>query len=451
MPVSKVSHGLFAFKKLNALWHDLIGSPDHFSLESRIFHSIAIGIVILAAIYVPYNFFAGLRIASLSGVVFVLVFSWQLYASRIKGRQHSSIIFALTGIIIFSVNYFSNAGINGSTDLIWPAYLLLVFAVAPYRQQTFWLTVYIACFFILHVLEYRYPQWVHYPFAPGNGQFIDRVTAFPIPAIAIYITIKFIRRSYDKERHQVNEKAAAIEVRNQQILQQTAQLELANAEKSKLMSIISHDLRAPLVNIQTYLELLNNEDIEPLQRSKFEKDLLSATRTTMNMLSNVLQWSKTQMDGTVVSLKNINLSQTLQSTFDLEKMMAKAKGLTFQYNIPPNITIIADADMLQLVVRNLTNNAIKFTPAGGSITIEAQQQLNDCRITVSDTGKGIPADKMSSIFTLNAQPTFGTNNERGAGLGLLLCKEFTERQGGRISFESSTDKGSRFFVFMPMA
>ncbi len=451
MPVSKVSHGLLVFKKLNAIWHDLIGSPDHFSLESRIFHSIAIGIVILAAVYVPYNFFAGLRIASLSGVVFVLVFSWQLYASRIKGRQHSSIIFALTGIIIFSVNYFSNAGINGSTDLIWPAYLLLVFAVAPYRQQTLWLTIYIACFFVLHLLEYRYPEWVQYPFAPGKGQFIDRVTAFPVPAIAIYIIIKFIRRSYDNERRLVNEKATAIEVRNQQILLQSAQLELANAEKSKLMSIISHDLRAPLVNIQSYLELLNTDEVEPAQRIRFEKELLSATRTTMNMLSNVLQWSKTQMDGTVVSLNNINLSQTLQSTFDLEKVIAEAKGLTFHYNIPADINIIADADMLQLVVRNLANNAIKFTSTGGSITIDAQQQLNECCITVTDNGKGIAADKMNTIFTLNAQPTFGTNNERGAGLGLLLCKEFTERQGGRISFESSAGKGSSFFVFMPMA
>ena len=451
MPVSKISHGVSAFKKINVLWHELIGSTADFSLESRIFHSISLSIILLAAFYIPYNFFAGLRIASVSSLIFVVVFAWQFYSSRVKGKQHSSIIFAFTGIIIFSVNYFSNAGINGSTDLIWPAYLLLVFAVAPYKQQALWLAVYVSCFFALHVLEYLHPEWVRYPFDVGKGQFIDRVTAFPLPAIAIYIIIKFIRRSYDNERQLVNQKAAAIEERNQQILLQTTQLEQANAEKNKLMSIISHDLRAPLVNIQNYLELLNDDDIEAGQRVTFEKDLLSATRTTMNMLSNVLHWSKTQMDGAIVNLKSVNLNQTLQSTLELEKMLAEAKGLTFAYSIPPDINIVADADMLQLVVRNLANNAIKFTPSGGSIVIEAEQLPSECRITVSDTGKGISADKMNSIFTLNAQPTFGTNNERGAGLGLLLCQEFTERQGGRIAFESTLDKGSRFFILMPMA
>src|SRR5215217_3075972 len=159
MPVSKISHGVSAFKKINVLWHELIGSTADFSLESRIFHSISLSIILLAAFYIPYNFFAGLRIASVSSLIFVVVFAWQFYSSRVKGKQHSSIIFAFTGIIIFSVNYFSNAGINGSTDLIWPAYLLLVFAVAPYKQQALWLAVYVSCFFALHVLEYLHPEW----------------------------------------------------------------------------------------------------------------------------------------------------------------------------------------------------------------------------------------------------------------------------------------------------
>jgi len=448
---AKLTHSIPVFKKASELWIELTGSTAVFSLESRIFHSITICIIILCAFYVPYNFYAGLHVASLSGLVFVAVFSWQFYISRFKGKEHSNIIFGFTGIIIFSVNYFTNAGINGSTDLIWPAYLLLVFAVVPYRQQTLWLTIYIACFMVLHVLEYYYPEWVQYPFVAGKGQFIDRITAFPIPAVAIYIIIKFIRRSYDRERQLVAEHAAAVEVRNEQILLQTTQLEQSNAEKSKLMSIISHDLRAPLVNIQSYLELLNDNTINDDQRVLLEKSLLTSTRITMDMLSNMLYWSKTQMEGATVNLTRVNLLSALQSTLEMEKMLALAKNISLSYKIPDQVNIVADTDMLQLVVRNLANNAIKFTPAGGSINIEAHVELTECKITVKDNGTGIPADKMKTIFTFKAEPTFGTGNERGAGLGLLLCKEFTERQGGRIGFESSPDEGSSFFVFMPMA
>ena len=115
-------------------------------------------------------------------------------------KAHNSTLFGLIGVLILGVNYFPNSGINGSTDQIWPAYLLLVFAISPYRQHIKWLLIYLSCFLILHIVEYFYPFLVKYPFTAGSGQFVDRITAFPIPVVTIYIVIKFMRRSYDKER-----------------------------------------------------------------------------------------------------------------------------------------------------------------------------------------------------------------------------------------------------------
>ena len=112
--------------------------------------------------------------------------------------------------------------------------------------------------------------------------------------------------------------------------------------------------------------------------------------------------------------------------------------------------MIADTDMLQLVVRNLVSNAIKFTPRGGIINIDAQLVQHECKITVSDNGKGIDPQQQEKIFSINTEPAFGTNNEKGVGLGLLLCKEFIERQGGRIGFESVFGKGSSFFIYIPL-
>ena len=422
-------------KRKNRFWFELIGSPNAFSIESRIFHSISIGLIVLAIIYVPYNLYAGLYVASLSAFIFILFFSYQYYCSRFCGKTHSNTIFAFTGLLLFSVNYFSNSGINGSTDLIWPAYLLIIFAISPYHQHLKWLIVYLLCFLALHFIEYYYPILVKHPFSAGKGQFIDRITAFPLPVFVIYIIIKFIRRGYDKERNAAEEKAAA--------------LEISNIEKNKLMSIISHDLRTPLINIQNYLALLNDNEVNSLERPALEKSLLNTTNNTIEMLSNLLHWSKSQMEGPIVNLAEVNLLKVLLGTLKMEKMQALKKDITLNYNISPHLTVVADVDMLQLVIRNLISNAVKFTPNGGFIHIDAQLVLHECKITVTDNGKGIPINKQKNIFSIISEPEFGTNNEKGVGLGLVLCKEYIARQGGRIGFESNFEKGSSFFIFVP--
>ncbi|WP_223818060.1 sensor histidine kinase [Mucilaginibacter rubeus] len=375
-------------------------------------------------------------------MVIACFFFYQYYYSRYHGKKHNNIVFGLTGLLLFSVNYFANSGINGSTDLIWPAYLLMLFAISPYRHYLTWLVIYIAAFVILHMVEYQYPALVQYPFTAGKGQFIDRITAFPLPVIAIYFIISFIKRSYDKER-------VIVELKNNEILLQKGLLEQSNAEKNKLMSIISHDMRAPLINIQGYLELLNEHELDNTQRVVLEKDLLAATNNTMQMLTNLLYWTKSQMEYPTVNLQEVNLASVLKSTLDLEKMLAIKKGITLTYDINEKIIVIADTDMLQLVVRNLVNNAIKFTPKGGNITISAQALAHKVKLTVSDNGKGIAEAEQQHIFRVTSDPSFGTNNEKGVGLGLLLCKEFIERQGGSIGFGSTFGQGSSFFIFIP--
>nr|WP_067057823.1 HAMP domain-containing sensor histidine kinase [Mucilaginibacter sp. L294] len=437
-------------KKLNIIWLKLIGGSSNFSLESRIFHSISAGLIILAAFYIPYNFFAGLYVASLSALLISLFFLYEYYNSRFNNKPHSSILFGVIGIVIFSVNYFANSGINGSTDIIWPAYLLLVFAISPYRQHLAWLIAYIVLFLALHLVAYYNPMLVKHPFTAGKGELIDRITAFPMPVITIYIIIKYIRKSYDKERLAVEEKAIAIEAQNRQILLQKEQIEKSDAEKNKLMSIISHDMRTPLVNIQSYLQLLNGNELDNTQRLTIEQELLADTNSTMDMLTNLLQWSKSQMEGSVVNLGPANLLDIMKSTLDMGKMQAGKKNITLNYDINPALMLIADINMLQLVVRNLISNAIKFTPNGGIINIDAQLVRQECKITVSDNGKGIELNKQKKIFSINAEPDYGTNNEKGVGLGLTLCKEFVERQNGRIDFESTPGRGSSFFVFIPV-
>jgi len=435
-------------KRSNTLWFHLIGSPSMFPLEIRIFHSISLGLILLAAIYVPYNFYAGLYVGSLSAFIFTSTFFYQYYYSRFHGKQHNSTLFGVTGLLIFGVNYFTNSGTHGSTDLIWPIYLLLVLAISPYHQHAKWLILYFLTFLSVHTVEFLYPDKIQHPFTAGKGEYLDRVTIFPIVLGAIYIIIRFLRRSYDKEKLATEEKTIAVQISKEQILVQKDQLELSNIEKNKLMSIISHDLRTPLTNIQSYLEMLNEHTVETTDRLALEKALLNSTNGAMEMLSNLLHWSKSQMEGPSVHLLEINLLTVLLSTLEMEKIHASKKDISLSYEISPQLNVIADVDMLQLVVRNLISNAVKFTPTGGTINVIAEQLSEECRVTISDNGNGIPAEQQSKIFSIKSEPSYGTNNERGVGLGLVLCKEFIERQGGRIGFESEPGMGSSFFIFI---
>lgn len=449
----KFNFGIFNdhfFKKRNNFWLELIGSPSMFPLENRIFHSISAGLIVLSALYAPYNLYAGLYVASISALLFCLFFCQQYYYSRFRGKPHNNTLFALVGIVIFSVNYFSNGGINGSTDLIWPAYLLILLAISPYQQHMTWLILYLLCFLILHIIEYRYPALVEYPFSEGKGRFIDRITIFPLPVIVTYLIIKFMRRNYDNERKITEEKTIAVEMSKEQILLQKDQLEHSNIEKNKLMSIISHDLRMPLMNIQNYLELLNANEVDNTDRPALEKGLLNSTNSAVEMLSNLLHWSKSQMEGPSVKLLEVNLLIVLLGTLEMEETHAIKKEISLHYDIPAQMMVLADVDMLQLVVRNLISNAIKFTPPGGLINVDAQTVADQCKITVRDNGQGIPLDKQEKIFSIKAEASFGTNNERGIGLGLVLCKEYIERQGGQIGFESKVGQGSSFFVLIPL-
>jgi len=441
----------FKSVKSKTIWRNLIGDRVSFSLESRIFHSISIGLIFISAIYSIYNLYAGLYVGSISALLFGAFFAYQYHHSRFKAKPHSTLFFALAGILIFGINYFTNSGINGSTDLIWPAYLLLLLAISPYHEHLMWLVIYITCFLCLHFLEFYYPGLVQTPFTAGRGQFIDRVTAFPLPVLVIYIIIRFIRKSYDNERQAAAEKALAVEQSKVQILAQKEQLELSNSEKNKLMSIISHDLRTPLVNIQTYLQLLNNRRIDGKDRQMLEDSLLQSTNGAVEMLSNLLHWSKTQMEGLNINLQEINLLAALQSTLDMGQLYASKKEILFIHHIPSDINVTTDVDILQLVVRNIITNAVKFTPQGGKIQVNAELTLKECKITINDNGKGISPEKQGEIFSINAEPTYGTNNEKGVGLGLMLCKEFIEKQGGKIEFESRIAEGSNFFVYIPVS
>ncbi|MDA3866797.1 MAG: ATP-binding protein [Salinivirgaceae bacterium] len=232
------------------------------------------------------------------------------------------------------------------------------------------------------------------------------------------------------------------------------QLELrkSNSAKNKLFSIVAHDLRNPFnsligltdLMVERYANLTSDELLG------FIKDLNDVSRKTYYLLLNLLEWSRSQRDKITIKPEEFNLVRMVEEIIDLFDNLLETKDLTCVIDIPNNMILYADKNSINTVLRNLISNAIKFSSPGKSISIHAQQQFASTQIIVSDQGVGMSEVIMSNLFdSENNQSTPGTEQEKGTGLGLMLCKYFVEKNKGSIRVESKPDKGTDFIVSLP--
>jgi PAS domain S-box-containing protein len=225
------------------------------------------------------------------------------------------------------------------------------------------------------------------------------------------------------------------------------------ATKDKLFSIIAHDLRSPFNSIIGFSELLidNSDDILLEDSEQYIKIINSAAKNTLVLLDNLLNWAKSQTGQLSFKPEKILFSKVVQEIITLSKSIAKSKNITLECSCSDNLEIFADVNMLNTVVRNLISNAIKFTNIGGHIKVSAALKQDHVEITISDNGIGINKEKCSELFSITSNTTtLGTADENGSGLGLVLCKEFIQKNNGDIWVESEENKGSNFIFTLPI-
>jgi two-component system, sensor histidine kinase and response regulator len=438
-------------KKLGAYLEKMIGVDDDFSLENRVFNAVCIISMFVLAIFTLLNIIMlGAWQISLVFIAAFLILCYIYYMARVHSRYKSgSTIYALTAIITITSNYFFNDGIQGPTILAFFMSFQFIVATKPQKQYALWFGLHVGLIGSLMCLEHYYPNIVVHTYSSEPQRILDIWFTYIIIMSFIFFISVYIRNNYNLRRIEAEDKATAIAEQNWRIAVQNEQLERLNSEKNKLFSIISHDLKSPLDTIKGYLELLTEHDIDEEELTHIKKELLSLTGNTSDMLVNLLSWSKTQMEGAKVNLRTLNIAETLDATLEVQERLARKKDILLTHYIERDLYVMADHDMLQLVVRNLVNNAVKFTGAGGTINIKGYVFANDCQLVIEDTGQGIPEDKQKDIFSLKTS-TYGTNNEKGVGLGLALCKEFIEKQSGRLWFESKEGQGTTFYVTLPL-
>jgi signal transduction histidine kinase len=231
-----------------------------------------------------------------------------------------------------------------------------------------------------------------------------------------------------------------------------AKLKESNDTKDKFFSIIAHDLRSPLLTIESFSELLI-EDVKEIDVAESEKYLTiikSAAKNTVYLLDNLLKWAKSQTGQIIFNPQKLILSSIISEIIEHSNSVAVVKGISLFQKKTDEIEVYADEEMLKTILRNLISNAIKFTNSDGEINVYAAVNDKSIEIVVSDNGVGMDEETQNKLFRLETNiKTFGTANEKGSGLGLILCKEFVEKHGGKIWVESELGKGSNFKFTLP--
>ena len=251
----------------------------------------------------------------------------------------------------------------------------------------------------------------------------------------------------------INQQKVEIELQHNDILNKNAELNLLNHTKDKFFSIIAHDLRSPFNSILGLSRLLQTGCNDCSFKDNREMiDLLHISATNaFKFLENLLLWSRSQMGKITFDPQNHLLKPLVSDVFNLLGETAKNKEIKLQHSVDDKVTMFFDYQMIHTVLRNIISNAIKFTDLNGTITIVNKAYDNFVEISVIDTGVGIKQDRINDLFRIDAQvSTIGTANEKGTGLGLLLCKEFIETNGGNIWVKSEIGKGSQFIFTIPV-
>ncbi|MGF6848488.1 signal transduction histidine kinase [Chitinophaga sp. W3I9] len=272
--------------------------------------------------------------------------------------------------------------------------------------------------------------------------------------LALLLITVMVYRLYKRQQElylELNNKNREVSMQNRIILEQNATLENLNQVKDKIFSVISHDLRSPLAILEGLLFLLKDEKIDAAQFRIYTDELWRDVKNTAYMMDNMLQWASNQMKGIGVKADDFDVTLLLNREFELLQTLARQKEVKLSHELNKSIMVYADPDMIRLVMRNLINNAIKFTPSGGEVMITATHDGEQAEITVKDNGTGIPVENQHRIFSNIYYSTSGTQNEKGCGLGLHLSKDFVERNQGQIWFNSMPGNGSSFSFTIPLS
>jgi len=374
----------------------------------------------------------------------------KLDAARVVYFMISPII---TGIIYIR-------GVNLGAELNFILYgVLAVFFIAHVGQMIFCVGLSMLSYYMLSFLATNY-------------QFELRQTSFSlylfnqaIILIFIFYALYLIKIEHSNYQRNLVIKAKVLLQKNQKIRKQrkeisrkagllesqAMELRQLNGIKDKLFSVIAHDMKTPIYALKNLFQHIQKSDLPAEEIKMLVPEIVNDLNITAELMENLLHWSKSQMRQAKTSPKLLELSELTETVLQILRLPANTKQICLENCMNNGIYVLADPDMIQLVLRNLVSNAIKFTPMEGRVRIGATELKSRIEVFVEDNGNGISGEMLKRIKQNQFFSTRGTSNEAGTGIGLMLCKEFISRHGGEMQIESKPGSGSIFRFTLPKA
>ncbi len=308
-----------------------------------------------------------------------------------------------------------------SPDGVWSAPATYTFTVLPPWYRSWWA-------YVLYILTFGYVIYM-----------------------VVYVRTGILKKENVRLEAIVHERTEQIEQEKEAVMTQAEELRKLNLFKDKTFSVLSHDLRGPINTSATVLSMLDAEDLTADEFQDMKEGIVKQLTATSVLLDNLLKWAKGSMEGGIEAHKtSVNVFEIVQRHAVLFEENLKKKGIDLQVLVPNNLMAYFDVEQLDIVIRNLLANAIKFTPKNGTITISGTTASGELRLSVADTGVGMTQAQLEKLFKpATDKTTYGTAGEKGTGLGLLLSHEFIKANGGRIEVQSEPGKGTTFTLLLP--
>jgi two-component system sensor histidine kinase/response regulator len=265
--------------------------------------------------------------------------------------------------------------------------------------------------------------------------------------VLILVTlVVYVRANQQKlqANQQLRNQQEALLAQKNEIELQKESLNRSNTIKDQLFSIIGHDLRSPFNTLKGFIQIIKMGGMTIHDINHVAASIETQLNYTLLLLNNLLLWSKSQLQGMTAQPSQFDLQEVVAQNMALLSEGAKKKKITLHNHLPEYFLVFADRDMIDTVLRNLLSNAIKFTLEGGTVNVTFENHTDEYHVCIQDTGIGMNDKQLNNLFTTKLHSTLGTANEKGTGLGLMICKDFIAQNGGKIWVKSQLDKGSRF-------
>ncbi len=412
-------------------------------MEGRIFNATALILVLYLVGMVIFNLAIGQKTLSII-LVFTALLIILAYIIARKSRNFKYGIRTLAAISypILVINFFLNDGIEGPSVYIFLMIHIIVLTLSDRKEFWFWGAYNFLFFSVLYVIDSKFPELIPQNYDSINIRIADHLITYLACLVGMISIISVLKWNYHKQK-------LKSEFRNKAFKEANSNLENSLEQKNKIIALISHDLKSPLISITNILEMIKEGELNEEETKTVQEDLLLMASNTQKMAESILDWATVELKSSQPILKKINIQDRCQDTLKTYKSLAGQKGINFTKSFSGQLKITTDPDRILLIIRNLLQNAIKFTPPKGEIYFSYENNGQYANITIRDTGVGISEEKIESIFSKNYISSLGTASEKGYGLGLYICKENAQKIGGQLDVSSEMGFGTTFTIKLP--